>query len=237
MLASVSRSAPAWLSSSRIVSSHGLRTDSPAIRRKTWGGWYVPGINAITNYKNLSARVLRDITTDHIADYAAHLKAGGLQASSVNSRLRVLRRIFHLACEWGEIDSAPKVKLLSGEQHRGASGHANRGAEVSGSRSFPSRRCRYRPDRLRDAPLTIVSPALGESHLGQWALWRNPCHAWQDESCAPGASFDASRAHNPRNAVEGGGQPRRKLDVSGAHKIGTHRTVNPQETASEGTQG
>jgi integrase len=85
---------------------------------KTWGGWYVPGINALTNYKQLSGRVLREITTEHIADYASHLTANGLQASSVNSRLRVLRRMFHLAVEWGEIETAPKVTLLSGERHR-----------------------------------------------------------------------------------------------------------------------
>jgi integrase len=40
------------------------------------------------------------------------------QTSSVNSRLRVLRRIFHLAVEWGEIDTAPKFKLQPGERHR-----------------------------------------------------------------------------------------------------------------------
>jgi len=41
-----------------------------------------------------------------------------LQASSVNSRLRVLRRVFHLALEWGEISAAPKITLISGERHR-----------------------------------------------------------------------------------------------------------------------
>jgi integrase len=49
---------------------------------------------------------------------AKGLKGKTLAASSVNSRLRVLRRIFHLAVEWGEIDSAPKFKLEPGEQHR-----------------------------------------------------------------------------------------------------------------------
>jgi len=41
-----------------------------------------------------------------------------MQASSVNSRLRVLRRIIHLAVEWGELDAAPKFKLQPGERHR-----------------------------------------------------------------------------------------------------------------------
>jgi len=34
------------------------------------------------------------------------------------SRLRVLRRIFHLAVEWGELDTVPKINLMSGERHR-----------------------------------------------------------------------------------------------------------------------
>jgi integrase len=44
--------------------------------------------------------------------------ADGLQVSSINSSLRVLRRVLRLAVEWGALDSSPKVKLLPGEKHR-----------------------------------------------------------------------------------------------------------------------
>jgi integrase len=90
---------------------------------KTWKGWYEPSIRTLQAYPSLCNRVLSDITSEHIAEFAAHIRAKGLkgktlQASSVNSRLRVLRRILHLAVEWGEIDSAPKFKLEPGERHR-----------------------------------------------------------------------------------------------------------------------
>jgi integrase len=42
-----------------------------------------------------------------------------LQVASLNRELQVLRRMFHLAEEWGRVERAlPKVKMLAGEQHR-----------------------------------------------------------------------------------------------------------------------
>ncbi|HEV2116157.1 MAG TPA: site-specific integrase [Terriglobales bacterium] len=90
---------------------------------QTWKSWYRPSIRAIEGYAPLCKRVLSDVTSEHAADFAAHIRVRGakgkpLQASSVNARLRVLRRMFHLAVEWGELENAPKIKLLPGERHR-----------------------------------------------------------------------------------------------------------------------
>ena len=90
---------------------------------KTWKAWYQPGIRTLQNDPALCNRILSDITSEHVAGFAAHIRSKGLggkplQASSVNSRLRVLRRMFHLAVEWGELDIAPKFKLEPGERHR-----------------------------------------------------------------------------------------------------------------------
>ena len=90
---------------------------------KTWKGWYEPSIRTLQAYAPLCGRVLSEITSEHISEFAAQVRVRGLkgkalQASSVNSRLRVLRRILHLAVEWGEIDNAPKFKLEPGERHR-----------------------------------------------------------------------------------------------------------------------
>jgi hypothetical protein len=42
-----------------------------------------------------------------------------LQVSSLNRELQVLRRMFHLAQEWGKVERAlPNVKMLPGEKHR-----------------------------------------------------------------------------------------------------------------------
>jgi len=40
-----------------------------------------------------------------------------MQISSINSSLRVLRRLLRVAVEWGVIPAAPKIKLLRGERH------------------------------------------------------------------------------------------------------------------------
>ena len=90
---------------------------------KTWKAWYQPSIRTLQSYSSLCSRVLSDITSEHFAEFAAHIRVKGLrgkalQASSVNSRLRVLRRILHLAEEWGELEHAPKFKLEPGERHR-----------------------------------------------------------------------------------------------------------------------
>ena len=51
---------------------------------------------------------------------AAKGKRGGLlQVASLNRELQVLRRMFHLAQEWGRVQRAlPSVKILPGEKHR-----------------------------------------------------------------------------------------------------------------------
>jgi integrase len=42
-----------------------------------------------------------------------------LQVASLNRELQVLRRMFHLAQEWGRVERAlPNVKMLPGEKHR-----------------------------------------------------------------------------------------------------------------------
>jgi integrase len=42
----------------------------------------------------------------------------GLAVSSINSSIRVLRRILNLAVEWGLLESVPKLALLPREHHR-----------------------------------------------------------------------------------------------------------------------
>jgi integrase len=66
----------------------------------------------------LAARKLDLITGEEAAGFAAHRQAKGLQVSTINSSLRVLRRVLRVAVEWGVIPAAPKIKLLRGERHR-----------------------------------------------------------------------------------------------------------------------
>ena len=41
-----------------------------------------------------------------------------MQVSTVNSSLRVLRRVLRQAAEWGLVQKAPRIKMLPGERHR-----------------------------------------------------------------------------------------------------------------------
>jgi len=85
---------------------------------KTWLDWYRVGLRAVKAYKPLADSKLNEITGETLADFAAHRQSEGLQVSTVNSSLRVARRVLRLAVEWGAAESSPKVKLWPGERHR-----------------------------------------------------------------------------------------------------------------------
>jgi integrase len=60
-----------------------------------------------------------DLITGETASQFATLRLNrGLQVSTANSSLRVLRSILHRAVEWGVLQSVPKIKLLPGEHRR-----------------------------------------------------------------------------------------------------------------------
>ena len=63
---------------------------------------------------------LKHALSENVAEFGAQRKAqkGGLQVSTVNSSLRVLRRVLRQAAEWGLLQSVPKIKMLPGERHR-----------------------------------------------------------------------------------------------------------------------
>ncbi|NDQ55462.1 MAG: tyrosine-type recombinase/integrase [Acidipila sp.] len=84
----------------------------------TWLRWYKPNLKVLADYAQLSSKPMDEITGEDIAGFAAHRQSEGLQVSSVNSCLRVLRRLLRLAAEWGAITSPPRISLLRGEKHR-----------------------------------------------------------------------------------------------------------------------
>lgn len=85
--------------------------------RKNWL-WYRTGVRALTNYRPLADARLDEITGELASGFAAHRLREGMQVSTANSSLRVLRRILNLAVEWGVLTTAPKVKVLPGERRR-----------------------------------------------------------------------------------------------------------------------
>ncbi len=86
-------------------------------RIKTWL-WYRNGFRRLKTFRPLASLPLNEITSESVAAYVARRKAEDLAVSSINRELQVLRRILNVAVEWGELESALKVKLLTGETHR-----------------------------------------------------------------------------------------------------------------------
>ena len=58
------------------------------------------------------------IAGDLVAGYVAYRQAEGLNVTSINRELQILRRILRLGVEWGRIDRAPKIRMLPGEPRR-----------------------------------------------------------------------------------------------------------------------
>jgi integrase len=88
----------------------------PAVKTQQY---YQSGVKSLLSFEKLASARLDSITTETIAAFAAARKSAGLEISSINRELQALRRMFHLAQEWGRVAKAlPTVKMLPGERHR-----------------------------------------------------------------------------------------------------------------------
>ena len=95
------------------------------IRKKTWDDFYKVGINALRGYPQLANAPLDEIGSDLIGRFAAERRKEGKAISTVNSSLRVLRRILNKAVDWHNpekgaffLEKVPEIALLKGENHR-----------------------------------------------------------------------------------------------------------------------
>ncbi len=81
--------------------------------------YYKTGLKNLNGFEPLAGATLDTITVDKISGFIAKKRNAGLQVSSINRQLEVLRRMFKLAVEWGKVEKAlPKVEMLPGEKHR-----------------------------------------------------------------------------------------------------------------------
>lgn len=86
--------------------------------KKTWLDFYRVGLRAIKGCRSLANLRLDEITSERATEFGAYRQAQGLQVSTVNSSLRVLRRVLRVASEWGMLSTVPRIKMLPGERHR-----------------------------------------------------------------------------------------------------------------------
>ena len=81
--------------------------------------YYQYGVKSLLAYDKLAEDLLDQISSEKIAGFIAKRRQDGLQIASINRELQVLRRMFHLAQEWGKLEKvSPRVRMLPGERRR-----------------------------------------------------------------------------------------------------------------------
>jgi len=80
--------------------------------------WYRGGARRLSEFEPIASAQLDEITGEKVAAYVAHRQSAGLNTTAINRELQILRRILHLAVEWGRIEKAIKIKMLPGEPRR-----------------------------------------------------------------------------------------------------------------------
>jgi integrase len=88
-----------------------------ASKPKTWM-WYRNGVRRLLEYSPISQLKLDELSGEHIAAYVGYRQTAGMEVSTINRELQVLRRILHLALDWGLVERSAKIQMLSGERHR-----------------------------------------------------------------------------------------------------------------------
>ena len=73
----------------------------------------------IIGFAKLANLRMDAINADVLAEFGARRREAGMETSTINRDLATVRRMFHLAQEWGRVATVlPKVKMLAGEKQR-----------------------------------------------------------------------------------------------------------------------
>ncbi|MBM3765921.1 MAG: site-specific integrase [Acidobacteria bacterium] len=81
--------------------------------------YYRTGLKNLNGYVPLANAKLDEISAEKICGFVAKRREAGLEVSSINRQLEVLRRMLKLAMEWGKVEKVlPRVEMLPGEKHR-----------------------------------------------------------------------------------------------------------------------
>jgi integrase len=80
--------------------------------------WYRGGARRLSEFEPIASARLDQITGETVSNYVAHRQSSGLSTTAINRELQILRRMLHLALEWGRTEKAAKIKMLPGEPRR-----------------------------------------------------------------------------------------------------------------------
>lgn len=211
--------------------------------------WFRAGIRRLTAHEPLGKTKLDEITNEGLAGFTAYeqkrlLNRGreakderrGLAVSSINSSIRVLRRVLALASEWGAIESAPSLHLLTGEHHR--------------ERVItPDEEMRYFSDAsplLKDVATVLVDTGMrpDEDYRLRWEdlNWANGCNGSllvRHGKTKSGTSCAAIYSEGP-SCIGGPLERCRKapgrLGMASTDNQWAHRPFEPKEAAREDIQ-
>jgi integrase len=80
--------------------------------------WYRGGARRLVEFEAIASARLDQIIGETVAAYVAHRQVDGLNTTAINRELQILRRILHLAVEWGRSEKPIKIRMLPGELRR-----------------------------------------------------------------------------------------------------------------------
>jgi integrase len=81
--------------------------------------YYRNGLKSLSAFTPIATANLDSISTRDVTGFISTLRKAGLQVSSINRELEVLRRMLRLALEWGTVERSPiRVQMLPGENRR-----------------------------------------------------------------------------------------------------------------------
>jgi len=81
--------------------------------------YYLYSLKNLIAFQDLADKPLDEIRPESITAYATRRQVLGMEISTVNRELMVLRRMFNLATEWGKTERVlPEVRMIPGEKHR-----------------------------------------------------------------------------------------------------------------------
>ena len=116
----------------------GIRTRVPSPTLKTFGQdtflpfvrstsaakantvrFYENSVANLTAFSKLANLPLDQINAEIVASFIARRQLDTVKVSTINRDLATLRRMLHLAVDWGKVTTLPpRIRLLSGENHR-----------------------------------------------------------------------------------------------------------------------
>jgi integrase len=81
--------------------------------------YYEIQVKHLTSYGPMASATVDAVTPEIISGFVSKWREAEYEVSSINRALQVLRRMLHLAVEWGKTEkAAPRVLLLPGEKRR-----------------------------------------------------------------------------------------------------------------------